>query len=76
MEGVDTNSDITSKKNYVKVLVFRLFLVGAAADVSEAENVDKVKDAPVFPDGPCLIPCTKVFLVDTFETAYELRDLL
>ena len=76
MEGVDTNSDITSKKNYVKVLVFRLFLVGAAADESEAENVDKVKDAPVFPDGPCLIPCTKVFLMDTFETAYELRDLL
>ena len=76
MEGVDTNSDITSKKNYVQVLVFRLFLVGAAADESEAENVDKVKDAPVFPDGPCLIPCTKVFLMDTFETAYELRDLL
>ena len=76
MEGVDTNSDITSKKNYVKVLVFRLFLVGAAADESEAENVDNVKDAPVFPDGPCLIPCTKVFLMDTFETALELRDLL
>ena len=76
MEGVDTNSDITSKKNYVQVLVFRLFLVGAAADESEAENVDKVKDAPVFPDGPSLIPCMKVFLMDTFETAYELRDLL
>ena len=76
MEGVDTNSDITSKKNYVKVLVFRLVLVGAAADESEAENVDKVKDAPIFPEGPCLIPCTKVFLMDTFETAHELRDLL
>ena len=76
MEGVDTNSDITSKKNYVQVLVFRLFLVGAAADESEAENVDKVKDAPVFLEGPFLIPCTKVFLMDTFETAHELRDLL
>ena len=76
MERVDTNSDITSKKNYVQVLVFRLFLVGAAADESEAENVDNVKDAPVFPDEPCLIPCTKVFLMDTFETAFELRDLL
>ena len=30
-------------------------------DESKAENVDKLEDPPIIPDGPCLIPCMKVF---------------
>ena len=40
-------------------------------DDSETENVDEVEDTEVIPDGPCLIPCMKVFLMDTFDTTYE-----
>ena len=45
-------------------------------DESETENVDELEDAPVIHDGPCLIRCVKVFLMDTFETTYERRNLL
>ena len=45
-------------------------------DESEAENVDEVEDATVIPDGPCLTPCMKVFLMGTFETTYDRKDLL
>ena len=38
---------------------------------SEVQNVDKVEDASVIPDRPCLILWMKVFLMDTFETTYE-----
>ena len=34
-----------------------MFLVSVTADESEAEDVDKMEDAPVIPDGPCLILC-------------------
>ena len=37
-------------------------------DESEAK---KVEDAPVMPDGPCLIPCMKVLLIDMFQTTDE-----
>ena len=37
-------------------------------DEPEAENVDEVQDTPVIPDGPCLIPCVEVFLMDTLQT--------
>ena len=40
-------------------------------DESEAKNVDKVEDAPVMHDGPCLIPCMKVLLIDMFQTTDE-----
>ena len=48
----------------------------AGEDKSEAEIVDEVEDALVIPDGPCLIPCMKVFLMDTFETTYDLVLLI
>ena len=40
-------------------------------DKSEAKNVDKVEDAPVIPNGPCLISCMKVSLINTFETTHQ-----
>ena len=45
-------------------------------DKSDAENVDGVEDAPVILDGPSLNSCTEVFLIDTFQTTYEWKDLL
>ena len=56
--------------------LFRLFLVITAEDESEAENVDEIEDAVVIPDGLCLIPRMKIFLMDVFETTYEWNDLL
>ena len=56
--------------------LFRLFLVITSEDESEAENVDEIEDALVIPDGPCLIPSMKIFLMDMFETTYEWNDLL
>ena len=38
---------------------------------SEVQNVDKVEDASVIRDRPCLILWMKVFLMGTFETTYE-----
>ena len=46
---------MTSPPN--KKYIFILNLVSAAAHESEAEDVDKMEDAPVIPDGPCLILC-------------------
>ena len=70
-EGGDPNSDINSKKSFVQVFIFCLLLVSATAGASEAENIDEAEDAPVISDGSCLIPCMKVFLMDTFKSTYK-----
>ena len=45
-------------------------------DQPATKNVDVVEDALVIPNEPCLIPCMKVFLMNTFEKTYEWKDLL
>ena len=71
LPSTDVNADITTKKKNVQVFICPLVLVSTVADESKAKNVDKLEDALVIPDGPCLIPCMKVFLMDTFETSHE-----
>ena len=46
---------MTSPPN--KKYIFILNLVSAAAHESEAEDVDKMEDASVIPDRPCLVLC-------------------
>ena len=40
-------------------------------DESEAKNVDQMEDAPVIPDRPCLIPCTKIFLTPFMKERFS-----
>ena len=61
-----------SLKRHLKAIQHHSYNV-VGEDESEVENVGKAEDVQVIPDGPCLTPCIRVFLMGTFETTMSER---